>query len=146
MRALGDARMSVVRKFAWIYFALFVGVVAIGYVPSFHDSDGNLFGLFKLDLYDDSLHLASGVWAGIAAWRSEAASRLYFRLFGPLYFLDGVLGLITGSGYLDGGIFLYGPLDLPLTIRFFANLPHLLIGGTAAWVGYRLAARQPSIA
>lgn len=130
-----------VRRFGFLYFLGFILVVAIGYVPAFHDSDGNLFGLFKLDLYDDSLHLASGIWAGIAAWLSYGAARLYFRLFGPLYFADGVLGLFTGSGYLDGGIFLYGPLDLSLMTRIFANLPHLLIGGIAIWVGYKLAAR-----
>jgi hypothetical protein len=133
--------MDRVRLFGWVYFLGFVAVVAIGYVPSFHDAQGNLFGLFKLDLYDDSLHLASGIWAGIAAWWSYGAARGYFRLFGPLYFADGVLGLLTGSGYLDGGIFLYGPLDLSPTVRIFANLPHLVIGGFAIWVGYRLAAR-----
>jgi len=134
--------MALVRRFGWIYFIGFLAVVAIGFVPQFNDADGNLFGLFKLDLYDHSLHLASGLWAGLAAWRSNDASRLYFRLFGPLYFADGVLGLFTGSGYLDGGIFLYGPLDLSLTVRFFANLPHLIIGGLAIWVGYGLAARR----
>lgn len=133
--------MDRVRAFGCTYFVLFVVVVAIGYVPGFEDADGNLFGLFKLDLYDDSLHLASGLWAGIAAWWSNGAARAYFRLFGPLYFLDGVLGLLTGSGYLDGGIFLYGSLDLTLLTRVFANLPHLAIGGVAIWVGYRLAAR-----
>lgn len=138
--------MDRVRAFGWAYFALFVLVVAIGYVPSFHDADGNLFGLFKLDLYDDSLHLASGLWAGGAAWWSRDAARFYFRLFGPLYFLDGVFGFFTGSGYLDGGIFLYGPLDLPLETRFFANLPHLLIGGIAIWVGYVLARRREAVA
>ena len=136
--------MDKVRKLGWIYFVGFIAVVAIGYVPAFLDAQGNLFGLFKLDLYDDSLHLASGIWAGVAAAISYNATRLYFRLFGPLYFADGVLGLITGSGYLDGGIFLYGPLDLPLLTRFFANLPHLLIGGTAIWIGYRLATRMPT--
>jgi hypothetical protein len=135
--------MDKVRAFGWAYFALFLLVVAIGYVPSFHDADGNLFGLFKLDLYDDSLHFASGLWAGIAAWLSRRAAANYFRLFGPLYFLDGVFGFFTGSGYLDGGIFLYGPLDLPLETRFFANLPHLLIGGIAIWVGYVLARLGP---
>ena len=69
------------------------------------------------------------------------AARTYFRIFGPLYFLDGLMGLFLGQGYLDLGIFLYGPIELRWTIRFFANLPHLLIGGVAAWVGYRLAAR-----
>jgi hypothetical protein len=133
--------MDRVQRAGWIYFAGFIVVVAIGYVPGFHDADGNLFGLFKLDLYDDSLHLASGIWAGVAAFMSSRAARLYFRLFGPLYFADGVLGLLTGSGYLDGGIFLYGPLDLSMTVRFFANLPHLIIGGFATWIGYRAAAR-----
>lgn len=131
--------MDKVRLFGLIYFLGFLAVVAIGYVPSFHDADGNLFGLFKLDLYDDSLHAASGLWAGIAALLSHNAARGYFRLFGPLYFADGVMGFFTGSGYLDGGIFLYGPLDLPLQTRFFANLPHLIIGGVAIWVGYVLA-------
>ncbi|HEX8622602.1 MAG TPA: hypothetical protein VF718_11595 [Allosphingosinicella sp.] len=138
--------MDKVRAFGWAYFALFILVVAIGYVPAFEDEQGNLFGLFKLDLYDDSLHLASGLWAGIAAWLSRRAAANYFKLFGPLYFLDGVFGFFTGSGYLDGGIFLYGPLDLPLETRFFANLPHLLIGGIAIWVGYVLARREPVVA
>ena len=53
----------------------FMAVVAIGYVPAFHDADGNLFGLFKLDLYDDSLHAFSGIWAGVAA-----LDRLYSSL------------------------------------------------------------------
>ena len=139
--------MDRVRAFAWAYFALFVLVVAIGYVPAFEDEQGNLFGLFKLDLYDDALHLASGIWAGVAAWISANAARSYFRLFGPLYFLDGVMGLFVGSGYLDLGIFLYGPVDLPLQIRFFANLPHLIIGGFAIWVGYFHAPRpEPATA
>lgn len=134
--------MDRVRAFGWGYFGLFMLVVAVGYVPPFEDPHGNLFGLFKLDLYDDSLHLASGLWAGVAAWLSRRAAVNYFRLFGPLYFLDGVFGFFTGSGYLDGGIFLYGALDLPLQTRFFANLPHLLIGGVAIWVGYVLARRS----
>ena len=138
--------MGSVRAWGYFYFVMFVGVVVVCLIPAFIDADGMVFGLFKLDLYDHSLHLASGLWALGAAWHSENAARFYFRLFGPLYFLDGVLGLLTGSGYLDFGIFLFGPLDLPLTTRIFANLPHLAIGGFAAWVGYRLAARAPRAA
>jgi hypothetical protein len=133
--------MDLIRKCGWAYAALFVGVVVICLIPQFIDANGMVFGLFKLDLYDHTLHLASGLWSAIAAWKSRSASVQYFKIFGPLYFMDGVLGLITGSGYLDGGIFLYGPLDLDLTTRFFANLPHFIIGGGAAYVGYRLARR-----
>jgi hypothetical protein len=68
-------------------------------------------------------------------------------VFGPLYCLDGLLGLATGSGYLDLGIALHGVLDLPLTTRILMNLPHIAIGGFAAFAGYVLApAWAPSTA
>lgn len=131
--------MDRVRAFGWAYFVMFMGIVALDFVPAFVDAEGRLFGLFTLDFYDNSLHFASGAWAAIAALWSREASVTYFRIFGPLYFLDGVMGFLLGSGYLDGGIFLYGMLDLSWTIKFLANVPHLIIGGLAAWIGYRLA-------
>ncbi len=50
---LGREARDKVWRFGWFYFIGFMAVVAIGYVPAFHDADGNLFGLFKLDLYDE---------------------------------------------------------------------------------------------
>lgn len=138
----GVMRMTNVQKMGWLYAVGFVLVVASGLYPPFQDDHGRQFGLFTLDLYDHSLHLASGLWAGLAAWKSDGAARSYFRLFGPLYFLDGVLGLFTGSGFLDFGIFLYGVIDQPLEVRFFANLPHFVIGGGAIWAGYWLARKR----
>jgi len=90
----------------------------MSYLPQFKDANGMMFGLFSLDLYDDARHLFSGLWAGIAAWISTRAAVFYFKLFGTLYFLDGVLGLTT---------------------RILANLPHLAIGGFAAYVGFVLS-------
>ena len=134
--------MKTVRAFAWAYALLFVGVTALGNIPAFLDDQGNLFGLFKLQWWDDALHLGSGLWAAIAAWMSYNASRTYFRIFGPLYFLDGVLGLLTGSGYLDLGIILHGPMAMPLQTRIAMNVPHIMIGGVAVLVGYALAKRS----
>lgn len=133
--------MDLIRVLGFAYFFLFVFVVALGYVPGVNDASGKMFGLFELDLYDDALHLFSGIWAGTAAWLSSRAATIYFRLFGVLYFLDGVMGLLIGSGYLDFGIFIYGVLDLPLTTRIFANLPHLGIGGFALFAGFVLSRR-----
>ena len=133
--------MKAVRALGWAYAVLFVGVTALGYIPAFLDAQGNLFGLFKLQWWDDALHLGSGLWAAIAAYMSYSASRTYFRIFGPLYFFDGVLGLLTGMGYLDLGIFLHGPMDVPLQARIAMNVPHIAIGGVAIWVGYVLARR-----
>jgi hypothetical protein len=128
--------MTTIRKWAWGYALLFFGVVALGYIPGLTNDQGQLLGLFRIELKDDLLHLGSAIWAALAAWRSTAASLFYFRLFGLVYFLDGVMGLLTGEGYLDLGILLHGPAALDLQTRIFANLPHLLIGGVAVLVGF----------
>ena len=128
-----------IRLCAWIYALLFVLVTALGYIPGFTDDKGLLFGLFSLQLHDDLLHLASGVWAGVAAWQSTQASILYFKLFGALYGLDGILGLATGHGYLDLGILLHDPVSLDLWTRIAANIPHILIGGLAVYIGFFLS-------
>ena len=135
---------KLVRVLGWAYALLFVGVTALGYIPAFLDEQGNLFGLFKLQWWDDALHLGSGIWAAIAAYTSYGATRTYFRIFGPLYFLDGLLGLLTGMGYLDLGIILHGPTDLPLQTRIAMNVPHIGIGGIAILAGYLLA-KKPAI-
>lgn len=137
--------MTLIQKLAIFYAFMFFAVVAIGYVPAFNDASGNLFGLFSLQWYDDLLHAFSGVWALAAALISHAQSVLYFRLFGAVYLFDGVLGLVTGSGCLDGGIFINGFRsfdDIEASTRFFANAPHLVIGGFAVFVGFWLANRS----
>jgi hypothetical protein len=136
--------MSLIQKLAIVYAVLFFAVVAIGYVPAFNDADGNLFGLFSLQWYDDLLHAFSGVWALAAALISHRQAVFYFKLFGSVYLFDGVLGLITGSGCLDAGIFINGFRsfdDIEFPTRFFANAPHLAIGGFAVFVGFWLSKR-----
>jgi hypothetical protein len=136
--------MSLIQKLAIAYAVMFFAVVAIGYVPAFEDASGQLFGLFSLQWYDDLLHAFSGVWAAIAGTVSHRQSVLYFKLFGSVYLFDGVLGLVTGSGCLDGGIFINGFRsfdDVELPVRFFANAPHLAIGGFAVLVGFWLSKR-----
>jgi hypothetical protein len=133
--------VNMIRLLGWVYAVLFVAVVAVGYVPAFVDDQGYVFGLFSIQIWDDLLHLGSGIWAAAAAWTSTRATVLYFRIFGILYGLDGVLGLLTGQGYLDGGIFIHGPTALDLSTRIFANAPHILIGGIAVIIGFGLSSR-----
>ena len=101
---------------------------ATDYVPAFADQEGRVFGLFKLDIYKDALHVASGVWAGIAALLSRRAATLFLRIFGTLYFLDGVMGVFTGSGYLDLSIITKGVLDNSPLVKFLSSVPHLGLG------------------
>ena len=136
--------MTLIQKLAVAYAFLFFAVVAIGYIPAFNDANGNLFGLFSLQWYDDLLHAFSGVWALAAALISHRLAVFYFKLFGSVYLFDGILGLITGSGCLDAGIFINGFRslnDIEFPARFFANLPHIVIGGFAVYVGFWLSKR-----
>jgi hypothetical protein len=133
--------MNPLRVLAGIYAVLFAVVTSLNYIPGLTDAEGRTFGLFALDPFDDALHGASGLWAALAGWWSARATGIFFRWFGTLYCLDGLLGLATGSGYLDLGIVLHGVLDLPLTTRILMNLPHIAIGGFAAFTGFVLARR-----
>jgi len=125
------------RKIAFAYFVVLSLVAALNYIPGVKQPDGTVFGIFALDIYDDALHLASALWALAAALISARAARMYLLLFGAAYLADGLLGLATGSGYLDLGIFNYGVQTLPLTFKIMANTPHITLGGIALLSGLR---------
>ena len=113
---------------------------ATDYIPPFIDAQGRVFGLFYLDIYKDALHVASGLWALAAAALSRHASVLFLRIFGTLYFLDGVMGVFTGSGYLDLSIFIDGMRNTPQLTKFLSSVPHLVLGAfgiAAGWSPWR---------
>ena len=128
--------MNRLRLVATLYFLVLLFAASLNYLPFIPVIDGKTFGIFALDIYDDALHLVSALWAGVAAVLGARASRTFLLAFGALYFADGLLGLITGSGYLDLGIVNYGIQDLPFSFRILANLPHLGLGGIAVMAGY----------
>ena len=128
--------MNRLRLVAFLYFLVLLFAASLNYLPFVPATDGKTFGVFALDIYDDALHFASALWAGIAAWFGARASRTFLVVFGILYFADGLLGLATGSGYLDLGIVNYGVQDLPLDFKIMANLPHLGLGGLAIVSGF----------
>lgn len=125
------------RRLALIYAAILFGAAALNYIPGLTDAEGLVFGVFALDVFDDLLHLVSGLWALGAALISSRAARQFLLIFGALYLGDGLLGLATGSGYLDLGIINNGMLDLPFGFRVAANAPHILLGAVALAAGLR---------
>lgn len=135
--------MSIIRWIAVGYAIALALAGLLNYIPGLTDAQGRAFGIFALDIYDDMLHFASAAWAAIAAFTSRRASVLFFQIFGTLYLLDGLLGLITGSGYLDLGILIYGVQNLPFGFKILANLPHIVLGGFAAFTGFFLSRRLP---
>ena len=101
---MGASKISTIQKFGWGYAVMFFMVASLAYLPFLTDADGLTFGVFKLDFYDDLLHSVSGLIIALSTWRSRTAIVIFFKWFGIIYGMDGVLGLITGQGYLDGGI------------------------------------------
>ncbi len=134
-------KKSIIQKFAIGYFVMFMGVVALDFIPGLKTADGYLFGLFALDFYDHALHAFSGFWALWAGLTSHSQSVRYFQWFGLVYFFDGVVGSLLGNAYLDFGIFLYGVTDWSPIVKILASLPHIVIGGTALCIGFWLARR-----
>lgn len=125
--------MGTLRRIAFVYMLILLSAASLNYIPGLTDSEGRAFGIFALDIYDDALHVASALWAGFAAFTSTRASRIFLRYFGLLYLTDGLLGLATGSGYLDLGIMNHGIQHYPMMFKILANLPHIAGGGFAVF-------------
>lgn len=131
--------MTSIQKFALGYCVVLLGAAALNYVPGITDENGLAFGIFALDLFDDTLHLVSALWALAAAFLGARASKVFLVIFGALYLGDGVFGFFTGYGYLDFGIFTNGSDGMSFTLfRVLANLPHIALGGVALIAGLRL--------
>ena len=129
---------TLIQRTALGYCVIFLSVFLLNYVPAIHDANGLMFGLFKLDLIDDVLHLGSAVWALGAGLYSVGAATFYFRCFGVFYFFDGVFGMVTGKGFLDLGFLAPGPGVASLLTRLEVNTPHLFFGGLAVVIGFFL--------
>ena len=134
--------MDLIRKITFGFAVALAFAGALNYIPGLTDAQGRAFGIFALDKYDDALHFASAAWAAIAAYVSRSAAVTFLKVFGALYFLDGLMGLAVGSGYLDLGIILQGPQALPFGFKILANAPHLLLGGIGLFSGFVLSKRS----
>ncbi len=134
------------RRLAWAYAAALTGVTVLGWLPWLADSGGRLFGVFRLTWYNDALHLASAAWAAGAALSGARASRLFLRVFGSLYLLDGLTGLAIGSGYLDLGVLINGVQHFAWRFKLEANAPHVILGSVALAAGLAWRPRMRSAA
>ncbi len=130
--------MTLPRLIAFAYAVMLFFAAALNYIPGICDDQGRAFGVFELDLFDDGLHIVSGLWALAAAIISNRAARIFLVIFGAAYLGDGVLGFFTGYGYLDFGLFKYGNAGTSFTfIRLAANLPHIVMGAFALFAGLK---------
>jgi len=125
------------RTMAWLYFAGFAFVVFVSHVPVFNDPEGRLFGLFRIDLRDDAVHIFSAITGLIVASTGKWIAP-YFWLTGVLYGADALIGLTTQLGLLDLTVFTQPWQSPDFGLRNIAiNLPHIVIAIVAIIVASR---------
>ena len=121
------------------YIILCFLLVGHNFMPFLFQEDGRMIGGFNLGVEGNILHVLSGMWAATALWYSRNAMIYYFKVFGSIYFLDGVVGLIAGRAFLNLNLF---RSDLAphadYMFRLLLNTPHLIIGGLAMIIGFVL--------
>jgi Domain of unknown function (DUF4383) len=118
---------SIVALVIGVVFTL-IGVIGFFIAPGM--APGNLLG-FDIDLVHNLIHLITGLLALIAVFTGW--SRLFNRIFGVIYILIGVAGLIYPGLYFQG-LFL-GMMH----VNAADHVLHLLTGIIAAGVGFFVA-------
>lgn len=113
-----------IQKLAWAYGIVFLAIGILGFVPGI-TSNGMLLGLFMVDGMHNVIHLLSGIAAIVAVMGSGAYVRLYFQVFGVVYGLVAILGLVGGGSVL--GFIMVNMAD---------SLLHVVIAGVALWAGF----------
>ncbi len=114
------------RLISLLAVGVFTFVTLMGYIPPFLDENGFVFGLFKLDIWDDALHATSALWAVFAAWKVGKQAIFYFIGFGAYYLFDAYFHLMKWG------------LD---TTNILVNTPHLILGVLGMLIGYYYGVR-----
>lgn len=108
-----------------VFGAVFLLIGVLGFVPAL-TPDGNLLGIFHVNTLHNIVHLASGAVALMAGFYSDQGARRYFQVFGVVYALVAVLGLMAGDNAILGLV----------ANNTADNLLHVVIAATALYLGF----------
>jgi hypothetical protein len=112
-----------IQKFSWIFAIVFIAVGALGFVPGI-TTNGHLLSIFEVNTLHNIIHLATGVVAAFMASSANNA-RLFFKVFGVVYAVVAIVGLVQGTTVLG----LIG-------VNMADNLLHVVIAALALWLGF----------
>lgn len=87
-----------VKQISWVFAIVFLAVGILGFVPGI-TSNGHLLGIFEVDTLHNIIHLVSGLVFLYAAM-TPAKAGLVYKVFGVVYALVAVIGLIQGDTVL----------------------------------------------
>jgi Domain of unknown function (DUF4383) len=83
-----------VKTAAVLFGIVFILIGILGFVPGITTNE-MLLGIFHVNAAHNVVHLLSGAVALFAGMTSFGASRMYFRIFGVIYGLVAILGLMN---------------------------------------------------
>jgi hypothetical protein len=82
-----------VKSAAVLFGIVFLAIGILGFVPGV-TNDQMLLGIFHVNTAHNAVHLLTGVVALLAGMSGPGAARIFFRIFGLVYALVAVLGLM----------------------------------------------------
>ena len=105
------------KVFGWVF--LLIGI--LGFIPGI-TTGGHLLGIFEVDVMHNIVHLLTGI---IALSMAKGSAKTFFKVFGVIYAVVAILGLIGASPVL--GLIHVNGAD---------NVLHILIALIALYYGF----------
>lgn len=112
------------KKLVTILGVVFLLIGVLGFVPGL-TPDGHLLGIFAVDGIHNVVHLLSGILAVAIAGRSEASAKSFAKVFGIVYGLVALLGIIAP-----------GTTNMIMHVNSADNMLHVFLSVVFLVVGY----------
>jgi hypothetical protein len=117
---------------AVLFGVVFLVIGILGFVPAV-TKDEMLLGIFHVNAAHNCVHLLSGVVALICGMMGVGASRVYFKIFGPVYGVVAVLGFLN-----PGDTMLLGLISNNMAVTWL----HVAIAAVSLLIGFMPASRE----
>ncbi len=114
-----------INKVAKIFGIVLVLIGILGFIPGV-TSNGMLLGIFQVSAVHNIIHLLTGIIALMVSKKGEHAARTFFKVFGVIYLLVLIIGMVQGDTVLG----LFG-------VNMADHLLHLIIAALALWYGFK---------
>ncbi len=108
-----------------LFGIVFLAIGVLGFIPGITNEKDQLLGIFQISVVHNIVHILSGVAALLAA-KSEDYAQLYFRVFGAVYALVAIIGLVQG----DQVLFLLDPINMA------DNILHIVLAVAILGIGF----------
>ena len=116
------------KNLSLLFGAVFLLIGILGFVPGVTNDQNLLLGIFQVGPLQNLIHILSGVAALVAA-TSEAYGKLYFKIFGVVYTIVAIVGIVQGDTVL--GLF---------AVNAAENILHVVLAVVFLAVGFGLPA------